>query len=95
MSSKWFDRNWGGLFSSLSLVTSLSEALEWDNELAETLFKSWAIHYIDLYKYDKQSAVLLMSAYLPDDKQHLETKLVNWLQMNFNPPTEKIQQDIH
>ena len=33
MSSKWFDKNWGSLFSSLSLVTSLAEAL--------TGIKSW------------------------------------------------------
>lgn len=95
MSSKWFNKNWGSLFSSLSLITSLSEALDWDHDLAENLFKSWSLHFIDLFTYDKSSAILLMSAYLPDDKKHLESSLVNWLQINFNPPSEKKEQEIH
>jgi hypothetical protein len=95
MSSKWFDKNWGSLFSSLSLVTSLAEALDWDQELADKLFKCWSIHYINLFNYEKQTAILLLTSYLPEDKAHLEESLTNWLQMNFNPPSEKTDQEIH
>jgi hypothetical protein len=95
MSSKWFDKNWGSLFSSLSLVTSLAESLEWDQELADKLFKSWSLHFIDLFKYDKQTAILLLSSYLPEDKKHLEDNLVNWLHMNFNPPSDNSEKEIH
>jgi len=95
MSNKWFGRNWGSLFSSMSLVTSLSEALEWDDKLAEHLFKSWSMHFIDLFTYDRSAAILLMSAYLPDDKKHLEESLVSWLHMNFTPATSKADEEIH
>jgi len=36
-----------------------------------------------------------MSAYLPDDKKHLEESLVTWLQMNFTPATSKADEEIH
>jgi len=95
MSSKWFNKNWGALFSSMSLVTSLGEALDWDQELADELFKSWSLHFIDLFKYDKQTSILLLCSYLPEDKKYLEDNLVNWLHMNFNPTTDNSEKEIH
>ena len=38
MSLKNMDGRWGNLFSSMALLTSLAEALDWDDDLARDLF---------------------------------------------------------
>jgi len=95
MSLKNMDGRWGNLFSSMALLTSLAEALDWDDDLARDLFKYWSVHYSDFFKYEKTISVHIMISYLPDDKKHLEDNLINWLQMNFNPITSNTKQEIN
>ena len=79
------DKRWKAALSSLGLLTSLSESLDWEHELSESLFKQWNQNSDSLSKYDKPVAISLMVGYLPEDKKYLKFKLLNWLKENYNP----------
>ena len=79
------DKRWKAALSSLGFLTSLSESLDWEHELSESLFKQWNQNSDSLAKYDKPVAISLMVGYLPEDKKYLKFKLLNWLKENYNP----------
>ena len=79
----WVDEGWNRLFFSLGVRTSLAETLDWDQDLAEYLFDIWADQMPQFAFMDKNSAIIFMASYLPEEYEYLNDNLVNWLNINY------------
>tara|TARA_R100000995_G_C3473546_1_gene119600 strand:- start:960 stop:1247 length:288 start_codon:yes stop_codon:yes gene_type:complete len=95
MSGEWVDEHWNNLFSSLALRTSLTEALDWEQDVSDYLFDCWADNLLQFPMMERSMAITLMASYLPEDYGYLNEKLVNWLQMNYRVGEDESEAMIH
>jgi hypothetical protein len=84
MKEKIIDPGLRKIVTSINLRTSLEEALDWDLELAEHLFKAWNSQNEQLIQLEKAMMFFEMSRSLPDDKKYLGKRLINWLKRNYH-----------
>jgi|TARA_R110000822_G_scaffold303153_1_gene427720 hypothetical protein len=95
MNNDWIDDKWNNIFSSMALRTSLTEALDWEHEVSDSLFECWSENLLQFPMMEKTMAITLMASYLPEGYDYLSEKLVNWLQMNYRIGEDEQDLAIH
>lgn len=70
------------ILSDLHKYTSFKECLDWDEDLADHLLKSWKRDQKLLRIVPKSLHSTYMTTYLPPKYDHLVYPLVNWLKEN-------------
>jgi len=72
------------ILSDLDKYTSFKECLDWDEDLADYLVKSWKRDQKLLSIVPRSLHPTYMTSYLPPKYNHLVYTLVNWLKQNEN-----------